>query len=275
MALHNPADLNLFAAVLTDDPAATIQDKALRNYAAAKLPSHDWERGGCRELDLTLLNLRKLEQELGQCIEWVSAPFTFDQLVLGEVKNATFGKQPASPMLANKRHRFCTQALKLYPIFWRCYLQGDSDLVFMNIGFRWDESARVARWNCKNDTLSVSLSCDVAGAFKGKHRHTEVEWRIPAFPLYQNRVDRETVIKYWESKGWEWPAVSNCDFCFFHRPHEQQLQAMAHPDRAVWWQAMETKVGATWGDVPLSEVLNPAQLSLDFDTDNLSCLCGD
>lgn len=274
MALHNPADLNLFAAVLTNDPACIITDRTIRKYAQSKIPSFDWERGGCRELDLTLLNLLKLEQDMGRVIEWVSAPFTFEDLVLGRVHERTFGKLPTTPMLPNKRMRFCTQALKLYPIFWRCYLQGDGDPVFMNLGFRWDEVKRVASWSCKNDRLSVPLQCDIAGQFKSKHRHTAIEWRIPAFPLYQARVNNWEILKFWKQKGWEWPSVSNCDFCFFHRAFEQQKQARLYPDRVVWWQEMEEKVGATWGREPLQDILNPVQMSLDLDFSG-GCFCGD
>jgi hypothetical protein len=88
MALHHPADLNIFAAVLTDDPACVIRDRSLRTYAQDKLPLFDWDRGGCRELDLTLHNLRLLEQEIGQEIRWVAAPFTF-WAAIGDLVNNT------------------------------------------------------------------------------------------------------------------------------------------------------------------------------------------
>lgn len=277
MALHYPADVYLFAAVLTNDPACVIKDTTLRNYAESKIPWFDWGAGGCREVDLTLLNLMKLEQEMGQELEWVAAPFTFDDLVLGRVSSCTFGRPKNSPLLPNKRMRFCTQALKLYPIFWRCYLYGDGDPVFMNIGFRWDEERRLAKWSCKNDNLSVPLHCDIVGQFKKRHRHTAIEWRIVSFPLYQARVDNWEIKKFWSQKGWDWPEVSNCDFCFFHRQSQHQAQARIYPERVAWWQEMEEKVGATWGTEPLDDILNPAQMSLfDFDFDSGSgCLCGD
>lgn len=280
MALHYPADLSVFAAVLTDDPACVIADSALRSYAQSKIPWFDWERGGCRELDLTLLNLQKLEQEMGREIRWVAAPFSFDDMIRGDidppVARCFARSKTASAMLPNRRARFCTQALKLYPIFWECYLKGDSDPCLMNIGFRWDERQRVERWECKDDRIDTPTHCDITGQFKDKHRHASIEWRIPQFPMYQDRVDRAAVVSFWSCKGWEWPAVSNCDFCFFHRQSEHQHQALHHPERAQWWEQMEQETIATFGDRPLHDLIDPAQGDLfGADLGQFSCICTD
>lgn len=280
MALHYPADVCIFAAVLTDDPACVIADKALRGYAQSKIPWFDWNRGGCRELDLTLLNLQRLEQEMGREIQWVAAPFTFDAMIRGDIENPVarcFSRsKTASAMLPNQRTRFCTQALKLYPIFWHCWLEGDGDICLMNIGFRWDERQRVERWTCKNDRIEYTPHCDIDGNYKGKHRRVSLEWRTPQFPMYQDRIDRAAVVKFWKSKGWQWPTVSNCDFCFFHRPAEHQHQALHYPARAQWWEQMEQVAGATFGTRPIGDLINPNQGDLfGADLGQFSCMCGD
>lgn len=280
MALHYPADRYIFAAVLTNDPACVIQDSGLRAYCQAKLPQFDWARGGCREVDQTLLNLQRLEQELGQAIDWAAAPLTFDELISG-VQDVAIARcyrahVTASACLPNRRQRFCTQALKLYPIFWDCYLHGDGDLAIMQIGFRFDEQARVERWNCKNDQLKVPLRCDIAGQFAGKHRHSLTEWRVPDFPMARGGVTKADVARYWQRRGWEWPLVSNCDFCFFHRAPEQRHQADRYPERAQWWIEKERQVGATFGDKPLANILSPEQLDLfEADLGQFACACTD
>ena len=279
MALHYPADRYVFAAVLTDDPACVIGDRGLRKYAQSKLPWFDWEKGGCREVDGTLENLQRLEQELGQCIDWVAAPFTFDALIRGAtgvIGKCYGGRITTSRCLPNKRQRFCTQACKLHPIFWSCYLRGDGNPVLMQIGFRFDEFQRIERWNCKNDSLDVPLCCDLQGQFKGKHRHTAIEWRIPDFPMARDRVTKQDVVRFWERKGWQWPTVSNCDFCFFHRGPEHRHQALLHPERAQWWIDFEKEVGATFGDRPLWEILDPTQEDLFTpDLEQFACACTD
>jgi len=279
MALHYPADDYTFAAVLSDDPACVIQDPDLRKYAQSKLPWFDWDRGGCRELDLTLLNLQRLEQELSHSITWVAAPFTFDTMLRGDATSEirrVYAGVSTSGMLPNKRMRFCTQALKLYPIFWHCWLQGDGDPVVMPIGFRWDERQRVERWTCKNDKIDVPTHCDIAGQFKDKHRHASIEWRVPTFPLYDDGIDRIDVVRFWQGKRWDWPAVSNCDFCFFHRAAEHQHQAHHYPDRARWWVNQESLAGATFGDSPINDLIDPNQTELFTpDLGQFGCMCGD
>ncbi|NJL03277.1 MAG: hypothetical protein HC910_22910 [Spirulinaceae cyanobacterium SM2_1_0] len=289
MALHYPADRHIFAAVLTSDPACIIQDADLRAYCQSKLPQFDWECGGCREVDQTLLNLQRLEQELGQSIDWVAAALTFDELINGVRVNGVqdaararcYAARAVLPnrrqdFLPNRRQRFCTRALKLYPIFWACYLHGDGDPAIMQIGFRHDEQARVNRWSCKNDQLEVPLRCDLAGQFAGKHRHSLIEWRVPDFPLARDGVTGADVARYWQRRGWEWPLVSNCDFCFFHRPAQQRHQAERYPERAQWWIRKEQQVGATFGDKALADILSPDQLDLfEPDLGQFACACTD
>ena len=95
-------------------------------------------------------------------------------------------------------------------------------------------------------------------------------------PLYRAGVDKADVARFWAAKGWEWPIVSNCDFCFFHRTAEQQHQALHYPDRAAWWIKMEEYARATWGDRPLVDILDDGQLDLfGDDLEQFSCACTD
>jgi len=274
MALHYPTDVYLFAPVLTNDPACIIQDRSLRQYCQAKVPSFNWDDGGCRELDQTLFNLRKLEQELGQEIAWVAAPFTYDQLIAGDIETAiarAFGRSSTkSAMLPNSRLRFCTESLKVYPIAWWLYLNGNDAPWVVHIGFRADEPRRVQTWKC--DRTDMTLHCDIEGRRKWQHRHTLLDYRLATFPMFQDGIDHLDVIKFWKDKGWEFPAVSNCDFCFFHRKPEMLEQHEQHGDRAKWWMEMEETAGATFGDDPLAEIIYGKAKG---ETELLSCLCTD
>jgi hypothetical protein len=277
MAIHNNADLNVFCAVLTNDKNTIINDNFLRNYCKDKIPSFDWNRGGCRELDLTLLNLVKLEQKIGRRIDWVSAPFTFDELIRHSMSNpdAATHKTGATNglMLPNARSRLCTLSLKIYPCFWYSYLNSDEELPLMNIGFRWDEQKRVNNWNCKNNKIKVPLRCDITGRYRGKHRHTELEWRNAVFPLYNDRVTRDDIDRYFDTLGWDYPVVSNCDYCFFHRKHQQIEQYKQYPDRANWWVDFEIESEFTFGKSALIDILD--DVASDHHSAGSSCLCSD
>lgn len=278
MALKFPTDKYIFAPVLTNDPACIIKDQKLRHYCKNKVPNFDWNKGGSRELDQTLFNLMKLEEELGTEINWVAAPFTFEEMCKGLTSPIAkcFGRPSTStPRLPNSRTRICTQSLKIYPIFWHLYIEGDEEVSIMNIGFRADEETRVNRWHCKNDKIKVSLKGDIEGQFQGCHRHQEIEWRITNFPLFHHHINEQEIISFWKDKGWIFPRVSNCDYCFFHKSSELRLQHQYFPERSKFCLSLEQETNSTFGAKSLFDILNPAQLDLFYKQENSSCLCSD
>ena len=242
MAVHFPADINIFAVVLTDDVNCQIHDKGLLNAVHKKCPVFN----GSRELDQTLINVLRLEQDLQKEIIWVYG-VTYDELI----KN--------KKMLPNSRHRFCTTELKIKPIFNWCWMnilkpkldkQGSFvsvTPVFMNIGFRFDEGKRVNRaltqGSCEKSDFATR--CDIVGTFKGKHRRIKTcDWRIKNFPLYDNKITKKEVEEYWKSQGYIFPEVSNCDYCFFHTPDQITKQYSRYPQRHTWWKEKENEIGA-------------------------------
>lgn len=259
MAIHYPTDYYIFACVLTEDPNCHIKDKGLLRQIQNKLPQFE----GSRELDLTLINVLRLEQELGQEIIWVAGD-NYDEII--RHKKA----------LPNNRQRFCTELTKIKPIFEWCYMNlleptfhrvtGSIKSylpVEMNIGFRADEFKRVFKalnvnWNSdiKQYNWSESgscerwkqpLSCDIQGQFKDRHRYVDFdEWRVRQFPLFEDNVYKEDVVKYWIKKGWKFPDISNCDYCFFHTKHEIEKQLLNHPERFNWWCDKEKENGYTF-----------------------------
>ena len=278
MALRFPTDKYVFAPVLSNDPACIIQDKKLRDYCKRKVPNFNWDEGGSRELDLTLLNLMKLEEELGHEVDWVSAPFTFEEMCQGITSPVAkcFGRPLSSkPRLPNRVARICTQSLKVYPIFWHLFVESDEEPVLMNIGFRADEKQRVEKWTCKNDNIRITLHCDIEGRYKTCHRYQLSDWRITTFPLVEYNICHQEIKAFWKDKGWIFPSVSNCDFCFFHQQSELRQQYLRDPERARLWCSLETEAKASFGKAKLNKILNPQQLEL-FDKETiLSCFCSD
>ena len=257
MALEFPTDHYIFAVVLTDHELSAPKDKGLLRECRDRIP---WFVAS-HEADLTLINMLRLEQELGQRIDWVASEHTLDAII------------ERKKMLPNARHRFCTEESKLKPMFWHCYLNyfdGETPLL-MNIGFRWDEPERVEGWTCDKDKFKFPKSCSLTG--RKQQQHSLVEWRVTQFPMYQQGISRLDVAKYWLEKGWQFPEISNCRFCFHHRDIEQQRQAELEPENLQWWLEQEEKTGHTFGKRPLKDIL--AQPLLDVFGDREPCHCTD
>lgn len=231
MAVHYPTDYYLFTPILSNDEACVIKDKSLRNYCQSKVPWFDWDKGGSRELDLTLSSLRELEQIIGQKIDWY-AEETYDDLI----------KRKST--IPNKYLRLCTQDLKILPAFRFCYKIAPYWL--SHIGIRADEPKRVEKWTCKNDSIVDVVYCDIKGQYRGRKRRKKIEWRTSHFPLWENGITKADVASYWDKKGVEFPAVSNCDFCFFQRKKDFNYQKSHYPERLQWWVEQEKKTGRKW-----------------------------
>lgn len=264
MALHYPTDYYVFAVVLTDHAPSAPKDPGLLRECQNRIPHFV----ASHEADQTLLNVLKLEQELGQKIEWVAAEYSLDRFIVGTTDLP--GYRVGAAMLPNSRLRFCTIEQKIKPIFWHCWRLVDGKPVLMNLGFRWDEPERVEDWNCQNDKMRFPVSAPIGG---GNLTYQEIEWRISRFPLYEDRIIHDDVRQFWQRKGWEFPDVSNCRFCFHHTEVQLQRQAVAEPDNAQWWLDMERKTGKRFGKRPLADIF--AQSILDVFGDQPSCFCTD
>lgn len=161
MALHYPTDYNIFSLVRIEDERCKPKDKKLIQYVEDKIKMPFIATA---ESDLTLYVLIQLEQDLGKEIIWVTGR-TFEELIYDERR--------INPRLPNRRMRFCTELLKMYPIFWYIFLyifKSEDDFISMNIGYRADEPRRVA-----NDIYKYSIMCNTYGEKQNHWR--EIEWR--------------------------------------------------------------------------------------------------
>lgn len=258
MALKFEADVNIFSCVLTKDPSCRIKDKGLLRDIQNKLPQFE----GSRELDQTLINMLKLEQMLGREIKWLTSEYTYDEML------------SKNKFLPNKFNRSCTFELKLFPIL--SYTWINYGLVIMNIGFRLDEINRAERMMSDCDKAyktKIPVSCSIKSKRKS---HKNIEWRLPYFPLIENGVNHFDVIKYWDDKGWKFPSISNCDFCFFHTKKQLSEQRDLFPERYSWWENKEKQFNHTFGTKPINEITRYSQPSLfDFKDDFIVCSCTD
>lgn len=264
MALHYPTDYYIFALVLIDHPASAPKDKGLVREVQNRIPHFV----ATPEADATLINLLKLEQEIGKEICWVASEFSLDAFI--ENRTGLPSYRSHSVFLPNSRRRFCTIEQKLKPIFWHCFLNyfdGSSPLI-MNVGFRFDEAARVRGWTCDKDKFKLPESCSVKSR---RQKYQSIELRVTQFPLYSDRVTQANVTDFWQSKNWVYPEISNCSHCFHHTDKELKRQAELEPAKLDWWLQQEAKTPYSFGSRKLTErIADPKNRAKSH-----SCACTD
>lgn len=235
MAMHVPADLNIFACVCIDYLPAAPKDKALLKYAMQKL---DGNFIASAEHEKTLKVMMDLEQLLGNEIVWVRGK-SFDEVVDG------------SGCLPTWARRFCTTDMKLLPIFE--YVYPRYGFVNMNIGFRIDEPERIKKAQARNDGKAVMeypISCNNFG--KRRQNWSEFEYAIKRFPL--SKTFHYEIRNYWKNEHSEiiFPFDSNCRGCH-HKPKELiRANFDETPEILEWFSLQEKKPkngkNYTWQD---------------------------
>lgn len=256
MYLKFPSEKTIFAVVLSGHESNKIRDPGVLREVQKRIP---WAEGSM-ELEQTLKAMLDLEEIGGREITWVAASFTYEDLIFGN--SGIPGKR--FPALPNGRQRFCTQELKLYPIFYHCFgfwmSEGD---ILMNIGFRADEPQRVKKYDkgCGLSKISYPFACNV------KNRRwlweKDFYWRDVNFPLYHFGVTKEDVAREIEKTGIVYPEISNCAYCFFHTATEHRKQYSLNPEQLESWVEMEDRVSINYlrrhtfnGDYSLEEIID-------------------
>lgn len=128
MAVHYPADLDIFSLVCIEAEYCKPKDDSLVRYVSDKIGS---DFIATAESDKTLIVVRDWEQLLGKEIKWVVGE-SFDKVI--ENKKA----------IPNQMWRFCTTEMKMKPIFEFCQKEF-GEIVDMQVGFRYDEKERGER----------------------------------------------------------------------------------------------------------------------------------
>jgi hypothetical protein len=238
MAVHYPADINLFSLVRIEDEKCSPKDKGLIQKVSDKLGV---DFIATAEDDLTLKVMFDLEQKMGREIYWITG-YSFDKVI-------TRG------FLPNQMRRFCTTEMKLRPIFdW--WYTNIGEKVKMGIGYRYDEKERAERF-----TTSFK---GIVGKRGTRNKWEELEWREGWFPLIEDKVTHPRVIKWANESGIIFPNDSNCVGCF-HKPIQQLRKNWEDNTNKMQWFADLEKVGrGTWKDKMTYEQIKQLGLQTDF-----------
>jgi len=241
MAVHYPADYNIFALVTIDDTNCTPKDKLLVQKVSDKIGK---EFIATAEDDATLYAMLELEQLIGKEIIWVVGE-SFDYIV-----------KHKGGWLPSALRRFCTTEMKMRPIFdW--WFKNIGEKVKMGIGYRYDELERAAR-------LTNTFK-GIVGKRKTQNKWEEIEWREGWFPLIENRIMHPTVVKWANQSGIIFPTDSNCVGCFHKSPQQLQKNFLMHPEKYQWFADKEKIGKGTWRQEDNYENYKNYPTQLDFE----------
>jgi hypothetical protein len=240
MAVHYPADYNIFSLVTIEDINCRPKDESIIKYVSDKIGN---EFIATAEDDSTLYAMRDLEQLTGKEIIWVQGK-TFDYIV----KNK-------GGYLPSALRRFCTIEMKIRPIFdW--WYKNIGEKCKMGIGYRYDELERKERFGTKFKGIT--------GKRGTRNKWEELEWREGYFPLIDNRIMHPTVIKWANQSGIIFPSDSNCVGCF-HKPIQQLRKNWDdNPNKMKWFSDTEKLDKGTWRQEGTYDEFSKLPLQLDF-----------
>ena len=226
IAKNYPADYNLFSLVRTNDKKCLFPDKKIRQIVSDKLGV---EFIGTLEEDMIIYTMLDLEQFIGSKINWVTGK-PFEEIL----------QRGKKMYLPNVTQRFCTTELKLVPMFdwWR---KNINEVVEMRIGFRANEKSRVKTMLSKtNDSGNLSMKT-IVGKRKTQNKWAEIEWQKPSFPLVEDNLYKDWIVKYWLDKPVRFAYLNNCVGCFHRTPVLLKHMSMKHENKFDWFAEKEKK----------------------------------
>jgi hypothetical protein len=245
LAVHFPADYNVFALITIDDIRCAPKDKSLIKYVSNKINK---EFIATAESDLTLKAMIDLEQLIGKEIIWLNR-ISFDNV--SSVKNKNW--------LPSIFRRTCTIEMKIMAI-WDWWYANIGEKVKMGIGYRYDELERAERFSNKWKGI-------IGKSKNGRNIWKEIEWREGYFPLIENKITHFRVKEWADKSGIIFPSDSNCVGCF-HKPIQQLRKNWdEHPEKMQWFSDQENQKGknkGTWKENISYEQIKKIGLQTDF-----------
>jgi len=258
MAVHYPADFNIFALVRTNDKSCLFPDAKLRQIVSDKIGR---EFIGTLEEDEIIYTMLDLEQYIGKEIIWLSET-TFEDII--ENKNG---------YLPNIMTRYCTSKMKVEPIAQWCY-DNTKLPVEMRIGFRANEINRANRMIEKEQNGIENFKFKI-GHKNNRNQWKELPYRKATFPLIEDRIYKDSIELFWQDKPVRFAKRNNCVGCF-HR-NELLLNHLSNTqeNKFDWFINQEKSNGGTFKNGITYEKIKSYKLQMDlFDEDFNECDSG-
>lgn len=263
IAVHYPADYNVFALVRTNDKNCLFPDAKIRQIVSDKIGT---EFIGTLEEDTIIYTMLDLEQFIGKKIDWVTGK-TFDEIIVRGDKK----------YLPNVTIRFCTIEMKLDPInkWWWDNIQ---ETVEMRIGFRANEIIRAGRMNEKCDKNNILWQKFVVGQHEsGRNKWKNFPMRIPKFPLIENPTFKDKIEEYWKDKPVRFAYLNNCVGCFHRNEILLNKMCRKQPNKMQWFIDQELTSNSLRGwkmGITYEKIKNYKMQTELFDEDFNDCDSG-
>lgn len=226
IAVHYPADYNVFALVRTLDKNCLFPDAKIRQIVSDKLGV---EFIGTLEDDTIIYTMLDLEQFIGQKIDWVTGK-TFDEVI--NRNNKIY--------LPNVTQRFCTTEMKLQPIF-NWWKNNFDEPIEMRIGFRANEIKRANTMLEKTNKNEILEFKTIIGQSKnGRNKWKNIEWQKPIFPLIKDAIFKDKIEQFWNDKLVRFAYMNNCVGCFHRNEMLLKLMSQKHENKFDWFAKQET-----------------------------------
>jgi len=229
IASNYPADYNVFALVRTDDKNCLFPDAKLRQFVSDKIGS---EFIGTLEDDAIIYTMLDLEQFIGSKIDWVTG-MTFDEIIQ---------RKSGVPHLPNPLQRFCTNELKIMPIFnwWR---ENINEISEFRIGFRANEMNRAKNLISRCNEQGILSQKGIVGKTKNGKRNKwkEFPYQKPTFPLIDNGIFKDYIEQYWKDKPVKFAWMNNCVGCMNNNPLLLKKKFDKFPIKMQWFLKQENK----------------------------------
>jgi len=225
MAVHYPADYNVFALVRTNDKSCLFPDLKIRQLVSDKINA---EFIGTLEDDMIIYTMIDLEQFTGQKINWVTGD-TFENII-----NKKGGYLP------NNRTRFCTIDMKIKPIAQWCYENTDLP-VTMQIGFRTNEQRRAFSMTNREIDGFENFKFKI-GEKNGRNKWKVLPYRKCIFPLMNDGIYKDNIIQYWNNNTQvRFANFNNCVGCFHQNPILLNHRSKENQIKYEWFAKQERK----------------------------------
>jgi len=234
IAKNYPTDFNVFSLVCIEDKRCTPKDKKLVQLVSDKIGK---EFIATAEDDIILHTILDLEQYIGNKIHWVSGD-SFDKIInRGEKK-----------YLPNVTKRFCTQLMKLKPLF-EWWLKTIAEPVEMQIGFRANEMRRAKNMIEKTNENGLLTFKHIVGKTKNgkQNKWKDTAWQKPTFPLINDAIYKDEIVEYWKGKPVRFAYMNNCIGCFHRSPILLKHMSQRHPNKFQWF--IDAEQDSNYGEI--------------------------
>ena len=225
IAANYKFDFLVFSLVRTDLKKYEFKDRKTAQIISDRLGI---DFIGTLEDDTIIYTILDLEQYLGHEINIVTG-VTFEQLI-----------KDKSGYLPNVKTRFCTTELKIRPIFhwWHDNFKGE--IIEMPIGYRAGEQSRK---NTEIGKLNKDGISEFEATFeknkRGQNKWVTIPWRIPTFPLIDNFIYKQDVVKFWKDKPVRFAKYNNCVGCFHRSAAFLKKMSISDPNTFDFFIQME------------------------------------